>query len=390
MRGREYERDGPEETFMRDGFDRWAESDAPFRAGGSSKTPADRSSLYRRSLRSHRLRVAPSRGRGHPSDGEDYDNCSEDGQRFVGGRRLARSRSRSRSSSRSSRSSRSSFYSDSEDDGDFRGGQVAMPTYTPPQFKAKKDMKEKCDDGWVDQGMMCMKPGGMSGGSKAMIEKAFDLWYNYKFNINPFASASSANALAEKSSVPQELKNVVNKFKEMFDFLVGNMSTIKSVLKRAGLSSAVKLLEDQGFGRHGRRKLRYVVKHVVRRMKGGTNYVDMAESALNSSLGKTACNFNDTTKQACAGVNKALTIYKGLQNNKDTIRKAIDVTPGISSSQKEAMKSGMTKIGLGMDGLGRKGKRTPSARNMAVAKVMRERGVSLPEASRIVKAEGLA
>ena len=40
------------------------------------------------------------------------------------------------------------------------------------------------------------------------------------------------------------------------------------------------------------------------------------------------------------------------------------------------------------DGEGRR-KRRPSARNMLVKKVMRERGCSLPEASRIVKQEGL-
>ncbi len=386
MRGKEYERDGPEETFMRDGFDRWAESDAPFRAGGSLKTPADRSSLYRRSLRSHRLRVSPSRGRGHPSDGEDYDNCSEDGQRFVGGRRLARSRSRSRSSSRSSRSSRSSFYSDSEDDGDYRGGQMAMPMsapkFTPPEVRLKKDMKDKCDEGFQDQGMTCFKPGSMSvgrGGNKQMIQDAFKMWYE---------TSVAGKPLAQWSTMPSSVKDAVNKLKEVFEFLVSNMTGIKRVLKTAGLSSVVTALENQGFGRHGRRKLRYIVKHVVRRMKGGDMY-EMAKSAMDNSIVKTACNYNDTSKKVCSGVNKVLDIYGKLRDNKDKIRSTIDMIPNVAQANKDALKANMSKVGLGV-GLGRKGKRTPSARNMAVAKVMRERGVSLPEASRIVKAEGLA
>ena len=385
LRGREYERDGPDVSFMRDGFDRWAESDAPFRAGGALKTPADRSSRYRRSLRSHR-------GRGHPSDGEDYDNCSEDGHRFVGGRRAARSRSRS--SSRSSRSSRSSFYSDSEDD--MRGGQMAVPRFVPPEIKPKK-MGEKCEPGYTDHGLTCYKPGYMEtgvgrGGSKELIQKAFDVWYNTRFNINPLSS-DPPTSLAEKKAVPQELKDAVDKLKEVFEFLVRNMTGIKDVLRRAGLTSVISAVEKAGFGRHGRRNLRYIVKHVVRRAKGGAidfgRVYDVASSTMGNSLVKAACNYNSSTKSACDGINKVLDVYGKMRENKDKIRAGIDMVPNVSQKNKDTLKANLEKVGLGV-GLGRKGKRTPSARNMAVAKVMRERGVSLPEASRIVKAEGLA
>lgn len=57
---------------------------------------------------------------------------------------------------------------------------------------------------------------------------------------------------------------------------------------------------------------------------------------------------------------------------------------GTTRSRRARVGSGVLKIQHGG-----KTKRKPSARNEIVKKVMRERGVSLPEASKIVKAEGL-
>jgi hypothetical protein len=107
VRGKQEERGNSNETFMMDGFDRWAESDAPNRVGGMYKEPAERTRRRRR-------------GRGldtFDSESEsDSDSGSDSGSGSEGYGRRRRRRGGAINFSDSSESSDSSDFSDSSEE----------------------------------------------------------------------------------------------------------------------------------------------------------------------------------------------------------------------------------------------------------------------------------
>lgn len=131
IRGKQEERGNSDNTFMMDGFDRWAESDAPNRVGGMFKDPAERT---------HRRR----RGRGlNHFDSDSSSDCDEG--RFQGG-----ARNYSDFSDSSDYSSDSSDFSDSSEELSggrrrhrySRGGSDTNPSYEPPTFDEYTKQRE--------------------------------------------------------------------------------------------------------------------------------------------------------------------------------------------------------------------------------------------------------
>jgi hypothetical protein len=74
-------------------------------------------------------------------------------------------------------------------------------------------------------------------------------------------------------------------------------------------------------------------------------------------------------------------VVKSVKENGDAIKDAVGKT-GAPQSAKNVINSAVDAI----KGLGRKGKRQPTQRNMMVSKLMREEGLSLGEASKRVTA----
>lgn len=445
LRGKSQERDGPDEKFMEDGFQRWAESDAPSRVGGAYKEDHDRA------LPRSRMR----RGRGVDVYDSDSDSSSSD-EELSGGRRKARHGVRAQapvSRKYDSRGQDESGEDDSDSDSDSgqdsdtrsspsggrrrrrhrRGGDIGMTNMADSRkfqalvekymnqglskkeamMKAREDVgrgsgsdSEDSDDSYSSDSSREMgkgrrrrrRHGGAftgpdsltSGTIASRIDNAFDLWNNYA----PSTSFSFPGAvwqgkpLKSWSSVPDKVKAMVAKIDEVWTKLKSGAKALKDLANKNGFPAAVKdavvpQLEAVGFGRHHAKKYgKKMLKQLFTVMRhGGDKFDDKLNSigmkgAYDTAKGLT----KDIGSKFDAIVRPTYNTLAYVRDNADSINSAIDAVPGVAPASKNSVKAVVS--GIKNSGLGRKGKRAPSKRNMLVSKLMKEHGMSLPEASR--------
>ena len=450
LRGKSQERDGPDEQFMEDGFQRWAESDAPSRVGGAYKEPQDRA------LPRSRMR----RGRG--VDVYDSDSDSSTDMEMSGGRRKARKGVRARralanrhvsdiddSDSDSSHGSHPDSRSSQEGGRRRRrrmgGEEFGRATAVEDSPKVQRMIDELMDKGMSKKEayitvQKMMEGRGMSGlgrgdsdsdsdsdssyssdssresgagrrrrrrhggaftGNlneltsgpiKERIDNAFDLWNNYappggytsSFPGNVFQGKSLKNF----SSIPQKVKDMVAKIEEVWKKLKAGASALKQLATKEGFPAALKemvvpQLEAVGFGRRQAKKYgKKMMKQVFTLMRhGGDKFDDKLNSLGVKGAYDTAKSLaKDIGTKFDGVVRPTYNTLAFVRDNADSINSAIDSVPGVSPASKTSVKNVVS--GIKSSGLGRKGKRAPSKRNMLVSKLMKEEGLSLPEASR--------
>jgi hypothetical protein len=267
--------------------------------------------------------------------------------------------------------------SDSEDSGD---------SYSSDDSREMGGRRRRRRHGGAFTGVDSLKTGTI----KERIDNAFDLWDNYA----PAGSNFSGNriwqgkALKDWSSVPQQVKDLVVKFETAWGKLKSGAKALKDFANMKGFPEAVKSavvpqLEAVGFGRsHAKKFGKKMLKRLfILARHGGDKFDDK----LNSLGAKGAY---DTAKGLIGDIGTkfdavARPTYNALayvRDNADTINSGVDAIPGVAASTKTAVKGMVSAVKN--SGLGRKGKRAPSKRNMLVSKLMREHGMSLPEASR--------
>ena len=446
LRGKSQERDGPDEKFMEDGFQRWAESDAPSRVGGAYKEDHDRA------LPRSRMR----RGRGVDVYDSDSDDTSTSGEEMSGGRRKARkgvraqapvSRKYDSTGQDESGEDDSDAETDSGSDSDsrsspsggrrrrhrrHRGGDMGMTNladdrkyqalvakYMDQGLSKKEAMKKAQEDvgrggaDWSDEGSESdssdssremggrrrrRRHGGAftgvdslkSGTIKERIDNAFDLWDNYA----PAGSNFSGNriwqgkALKDWSSVPQQMKDLVVKFETAWNKLKSGAAALKQLANTNGFPAAVKSavvpqLEAVGFGRsHAKKFGKKMLKRLFILARHGGDKFDDKLNSLGAKAGYDGAKtlMGDIGSKFDAVARPTYNTLAYVRDNADTINSAIDAVPGVSAQTKTSVKGVVS--GIKNSGLGRKGKRAPSKRNMLVSKLMKEHGMSLPEASR--------
>jgi hypothetical protein len=509
IRGKAQERYGPDATFMKDGFDRWAESDAPYRVGGAEKmaeeeTGLGRSRRHRSSRAIHKYAENADEGmcgsgrrRGRKSRSPSYSSSSDsDEERCGGGRRRRARRSRrspsssSYSSSGSDMSSSSGSMSDSSSSGSEvsrpvgsaryrrrmprrRGGYSNSDEYDPSdekqarstgrreaygrrrrrrqrggddgkqtayaegyydpssrgsdsdsslsseerdaQYLMKKKAKDEQDARYSSgsesssSSALSSSSSGVSAagrrrrrhrGGAAMTEDqrisarkainaGLDFWYKYAPNDLAFGG----KPLANWTIVPDKIKEVVNKVNELWQMIEGNannIASIKAVMTKKAPKVA-EVIEKLGFGRRsiGRKlnaKLYKLLHKKARQLRRGGDKMDDKLASL-SLLDK----YNDYVKPKApkfdAAVRPLYNAYAEIGDNADLIQSTINAIPSAPQAAKDVIKkvTDIAKQGRQM-GLGKKGKRAPSQRNMMVSKLMREEGLTLGEASKKVSA----
>jgi hypothetical protein len=206
--------------------------------------------------------------------------------------------------------------------------------------------------------------------------------------------ASNAKAAVDK------VEALGDKIFGIYDFIKANVPLIKEALalgptKVPALQPTVdkikSVIEAAGFGKHAKQAMEnHLRRHFGKRsqyslmkkvMLGGSfigdkfyelspAFKDSGKAAINSLI-----DGNPTYKKADTVLQTVNDIYSTLQSQKTNIRNLVDRT--LTPDKAGKVKNAMTAVGLG-----RKGKRAPSKRNMLVSKLMKEHGMSLPEASR--------
>ncbi len=499
VRGKAQERQGSDAKFMMDGFDRWAESEAPSRVGGADKMGNDeiygegRRRRHRSSKAIHsyadkherslegagRRRVA--RMRGHkvrsrsPSSSSDYSDSSHssDSSESSVGRRggalkckqvqkkfkdtmtgmewpysttecsddsdSSSSSSSSNGKGRRRRGRRGGFAdtvmramkasSDDEqnyvDDGkvSYKGfhpgyddGKVSQGFFKSGNVNERQreecsrlfpkemgstgsgsdsDEGSKCES--IDGVMRCRKGRGgpddipTNGTPRQWVNWVIDTWYNYKPSNFVFAGTPLSNW----SLVPQKMKDLMNKLNEIWGMIEGNAQTITD-LKQFMSKKAPKLSEALtrlGFGRKHRAKMLYAfLQHGKRQLRrGGDAFDDKLKSIGADGALKTLTGKWPTAGKIANAVRPLYNAYTAVAENADIVKAGVEYAksknmPGVDKLAPIVERVVDKAVSLKQQGLGRKGKRAPSQRNMMVAKMMREKGMSLGEASKAVSA----
>nr|WPF46463.1 MAG: hypothetical protein [Lake Baikal virophage 3] len=370
VRGKQEERGNTNYTFMTDGFDRWAESDAPNRVGGMYKEPAQRT---------HRRR----RGRGLDTFDSESDSCS-DSEDY--GRRTGKGRYISDSSDFSD----SSYSSDSSEE--LSGGRRRRRRRSHSRYSDSGS-----DDDVSDNESMVRRAGG-------------DLP-----NIVKYADMAQQGYDLVKSYLPDSAKQYVDKIFGLYNTIRVNAKLFKTVLSSvtgSNATGAIKIkekIEQLGFGRmpmkHSYKAMKMLDKksgsrtHRLLKKMFGAGFLtdqagdlayeiapfgkDTAKSLARSAVDK-LISTSATAKKIDGFVESGVEMYNNVKANMPAIRSAMNTfktkVPNAGPSIDKADNA------LKTVGLGRKGKRAPSQRNMMVSKLMREKGLTLGEASKQVSA----
>ena len=480
IRGKREERGNSNEVFMMDGFDRWAESDAPNRVGGMYKEPAERGDRHRSSRKLDMF------------DSDSDSSCS----RGSRNRHRRRGGARNHYSDSSDSSDYSSDSSDSDSDYEFRGGAMGLggpelvkeavrvdyveePNWanlvdylvqkrgmTPAEAKDHvKEMRGRGmgsgsgDKEWVrydDTGpsgniktkvMDYVKGtrgrgmgsgsgdgtglgrrrrhrrssrGSMSSGSEGDESASESEVLTRRAggnlpNIVQYADMAQQGYDMVKSYLPDSAKQYVDKIFGLYNTIKTNATLFKKVLESvqgANATSALNVkskLEQLGFGRmpmkHSYKAMKMLDRShgtrthkLLKKMFGAGFLTDQAGEAAYklAPFGKdTAKNLarsavdklissNATAKKIDGFVESGVDMYNNVKANMPLIRSAMS---GMKT-RIPASAASIDKVdgALKAVGLGRKGKRQPSQRNMMVSKLMREKGLSLGEASKQVSA----
>lgn len=496
VRGKAQGRFGPDATFMKDGFSKWAESEAPYRVGGADKAGEEEDDSGGRRHRSSkaihkfacdsglqggsrffRPKYGKRRGRTHSrssskgsrssssdsmsssdsgsstdssSSGSSTDSsvgmptgmgrrrrhrkggklqcnttmvnykgpfgepqqrpetkCEDDGKVGIGRRRRRHRRSPSSSSDSSSSSSASS----SEDERVVGGRRKGLHHERMRRRKSKGSSDESESGSESDSSSdssgsesssssgdsacsgagrrhpgnalakklhtLYKRRGGLSGPQiRAVIDQAWDFWYKFSIGGKP---------PAEWSTIPGGVKDMVNKIHDVWTTLTKYASFFKTLFRQKGMAGVADKMEKFGLGKH--RHSKKMAKYFMKRLSGGDAFDDMLSSKGIKGIydvGKSALKYYDksgTVEKIDNALHQGYEVAHAIKTNADTINAAVDSTK-MPDSIKNTVKGTVNAI----KGLGKKGKRKPSERNMMVSKLMREKGLTLGEASKQVSA----
>jgi len=274
------------------------------------------------------------------------------------------------------------------------------------------------------------------------VKEAFDFWNTYAPNdYTPAGFVFKGTPLAKWSNIPDKLKDYEKKLEGVWDKVKEYAPVLKAKIAQSGIAQlkpVADVIGKLGFGkkRSARRKMKLLNRLNKAILKGGDAWDDF----LASKYALTAYN---SAKGYLPSVDKGL---RGLYNmadkvgeNKERINKEIVDRLPMPDDKKNQIKGVVNKIAAATGhgakpsdpkaatpsalppairaaierakaaqskavvheakespameakeeaatGKGRKGKRKPSARNMMVAKLMREEKLSLGEASKKVSA----
>jgi hypothetical protein len=471
VRGKQEERGNSNETFMMDGFDRWAESDAPNRVGGMYKEPAERTRRRRR-------------GRGldtFDSESEsDSDSGSDSGSGSEGYGRRRRRRGGAINFSDSSESSDSSDFSDSSEElsggrhrrgrRHRRGGDDVLDFFTGNQ--SSQPMSQSYEAVEAPRGVISGMPGmgykmaddgqiamasaqltddqireqiarlekmlsgkgrhrrrhrrgrgddytGMGRGSGSSDDSESDdggrMVGGDLPNIVKYADMAQQGYDLVKGYLPDSAKQYVDKIFALYNTLKQNASMFKATLSAvtgANAPGAIKIkekIEQLGFGRMPMRHSYKAMKMLDRKTGSKTHKLlkkmfgagwltdqagdlaykyapvmkDSARIAAKSAVDRLIAS-SPTAAKIDGFVESGVDMYNNVKANMPAIRSAMnkfkEKVPRAADSI-DKVDSALKAVGLG-----RKGKRAPSQRNMMVSKMMREKGLSLGEASKQVSA----
>jgi hypothetical protein len=216
-----------------------------------------------------------------------------------------------------------------------------------------------------------------------LVNQGLDFWYHTNVLGKPFA---------DWSTMPSAMKNVVNKVNEIWKMIEANaknVTNIKNVI-RSKAPAVAEAIDKLGFGRKhiGKElngKLWYALKKMAKQRKGGDAFDDKLSSfglkGLYDSQVKPKAGKIDS------GVRTLYNAYAAIGDNADLIQSTVNAIPAAPQSAKDVIKTVTDAAKSGrQSGLGKKGKRAPSQRNMMVSKLMREEGLTLGEASKKVSA----
>jgi len=402
LRGKSQERDGPDEQFMEDGFQRWAESDAPSRVGGAYKEDHDRA------LPRSRMR----RGRGVDVYDSDSDSSSE--EEMSGGRRRARKGVRSQKALRRDRSFKSGQDSSGEDDSDSDSDNGSQPlSRSSPGGAGRRrrhrrgsgsDSDSGSDDSYSSDDSREMGKGRRRrrhrrGGEsiKEFADQAQSTYNTIKGKVDSYKDGYFVPTAAKDAI--NRVEGLADKIFGVYDFIKAHVGDIKNAIAKGKtmpvlaplvpkLDQIAGLITSAGFGKpqlehhlrrkYGKRSQYSLMKKI---MLGGSflgdkfkeyspSFKDTGKSAIDAII-----DGNPTYKKADTVLQTVNDIYTTLKANSTNIKNTLDKT--LPPATANTIKDKMTAVGLG-----RKGKRAPSKRNMLVSKLMKEHGMSLPEASR--------
>jgi hypothetical protein len=237
-------------------------------------------------------------------------------------------------------------------------------------------------------------------------------------NVVQYADKAQDGYNLVKGYLPKGATEFIDKVFNLYNVIKTNASMFKGILGSTfpagstNASSAGKIkekLEQLGFGRMPRRQTLKVMKGLDR--KHGTKAAkllkkmfgagfltdaagqlaydnapfgkDTAKSLARSAVDKIIAS-SATAKKIDVFVDAGKEMYYNVKSNMPLIRGAFE----LAKEKFPSKASSIDKVdnGLKAVGLGRKGKRQPSERNMMVSKLMREKGLSLGEASKQVSA----
>jgi hypothetical protein len=234
--------------------------------------------------------------------------------------------------------------------------------------------------------------GGLTGKEvKDAIDTGFDLYYNQTiWGAKP----------KDWSIIPGKVKDMFNQAHDIWTTLESYASKLKSAFRTHGAPAVADMMERVGLGklRKGiRSKHIHAIKNKFltnllqpeRLRRGGDLFDDKLSSygilgAYNFAKGKIPSQYKGNFDKIEKGIRYGYDILKTVKDNASGIKASIaDARPPASVAN--TLNSAVDKV-ASIQGLGKKGKRKPSERNMMVSKLMREEGLTLGEASKKVSA----
>jgi hypothetical protein len=189
------------------------------------------------------------------------------------------------------------------------------------------------------------------------------------------------------------MKEFINKINEVWKQIEGNAQLITNVkgLLKSKAPAVADAITRLGFGGKRGNKIHTKVNKYFLKLagvrRGGDAFDDKLDSfGIKGIYNSSVKNYNSLTQKVDQGARTLYNGYRAIADNGDMIKELVDQAP-VPAGAKSAVKSVVGKMeSLKQQGLGRKGKRAPSQRNMMVAKLMREKGMTLGEASKAVSA----
>jgi hypothetical protein len=221
---------------------------------------------------------------------------------------------------------------------------------------------------------------------RAAIDTGFDLFFNQViWGAKP----------NDWTIIPQGIKDAFKQARDIWKTLTSYASKLKTAFRDKGAPAVADMMERVGLGQHKRNGVRS--KHLRKCKKvflqgllhGGDAFDDKLNSlglkgAYDYAKGKIPKEYTEKFDKIEKGVRYGYDVLKTVKDNAEPIKTAIEAAKP-PASVKSTLISAVDTV-KNISGLGKKGKRAPSQRNMMVSKLMREEGLTLGEASKKVSA----